>query len=203
MAIVFYSWPMSSGDRVRWALDELGLPYEHKTLDRKGGEHRRPEYLAINPNGKVPGLVDGELAYFESLAIILHLGERHGVAKGLWPSTGQARADALSWTVWGVTELHAYMMQFVYHGLDSPVSYGPTDRSRATADYNGSQLQALLDVLEHRLEGREHLLGDFSLADIPAADALFLGGKLGLGVGERPHVKAWLARCAERPARSR
>lgn len=79
MAIKFYSWPRSSGARVQWALEELGVGYEYVELDPKKQEHRTPQYLAINPHGKVPGLVDGDLTLFESGAILLYLGERYGV----------------------------------------------------------------------------------------------------------------------------
>ena len=151
------------------------MPYELVLLDRQKNENRTPAYLALSPAGKVPALVDDGQPYFESLAILLHLGETYGRELALWPATGPARADALCWSVWGTTELHAYMMQFLYHGLDTPVSYAPDQRSKATADYNHGQLLRLLDVLDERLAAREHLLGSFSLADIPAAQALMFG----------------------------
>ena len=100
MSIRFYSWPSSSGTRVQWCLEELGLAYEHTVLDRSKNEHRAPAYLAVNPNGKVPALVDDGVTWFESAAIVMHLGEKYGVERGLWPAGGQARADAISWTTW-------------------------------------------------------------------------------------------------------
>ena len=91
-------------------------------------------------------------------------------------NAGAARAEALCWTVWGTTELHAYMMQWLYHGLDTPVSYAPADRSKATAAYNHGQYLRMLDALEARLAGRDYILGGaFSLADIPAASSLLSG----------------------------
>src|SRR6185436_5697 len=117
MAIKLYSWPHSSGTRVAWALEELGLAYEFVNLDAKRQEHRKPEYLAVNPHGKVPALVDGNQAFFESGAILLHLGTKYGVEKNLFPAGGsQARADAISWIVWAVAEFGPYMMQYLYHG---------------------------------------------------------------------------------------
>lgn len=203
MSIRFYSWPRSSATRVHWALEELGIPYDQVTLDRAKNEHRAPAYLAINPNGKVPALVDGDQPYFESLAIILHLAESYGRERALWPSAGAARAEALCWAVWGSQELHFYMMQYLYHGLDTPVSYTPEQRSKATADYNHGQLLRLLDVLDARLAGRDYLLDTFSLADIPAASVLLFGTMLGVSVEGRANVEAWLARCRARPARAR
>ncbi len=201
MSIRLYSWPMSSAPGARWALEELGVPYEYIQLDRARKEHRAPAYLAINPNGKVPALVDGGQAYFESLAILLHLGESYGQERGLWPSDGAGRAEALCWSVWAITELRTYMMQYLYHGLDTPVSYAPADRSKATADYNRGQYLWMLEVLDRRLAGRPYLLGDgFSLADIPAAAVLMFGTMLGVGLDGRAHVEAWLGRCRERPA---
>jgi glutathione S-transferase len=131
----------------------------------------------------------------------LYLGEKYGVEKQLWPSaTGQARVDACCWTVWAMTELGNYMMQYLYHGLDTPFSYKPADRSKACAEYNRSQFVRGLDALQARLQGREHLLGAFSLADIPAASWLMLGAMFGLALDSHPRVAEWVERCGERPA---
>jgi len=200
MAIKLYSWPQSSGSRISWALEELGIPYEYIGLDPKKQEHRAPQYLAVNPHGKVPGLVDGDLTFFESGAIVLYLGETYGIEKKLWPAGAQARADAICWTVWAMADVGNSMMQYAYHGLDSPVSYKPVDRSKACAEYNRSQFLRGLDALQARLQEREYLLGAFSLADIPAASWLQLGGLFGVKVDGHPRVADWLKRCSERPA---
>ena len=204
MSIRLYSWQPSSAPGARWALEELGVPYEYIQLDRAKGEHRAADYLAINPNGKVPALVDGGQPYFESLAILLHLADSYGEKRGLWPADAAGRAEALCWSVWAITELRMYMMQFLYHGADTPVSYKPADRSKATADYNHRQYAWMLDVLDGRLATRPYILGDaFSLADIPAASALLVGLALGGGVEGRKNVAAWLERCRARPAFAR
>jgi len=204
MAIKLYSWPHSSGTRVAWALEELGLAYEYVALDAKKQEHRSPDYLALNPHGKVPTLVDGKQSFFESGAILLHLGTKYGVEKNLFPAGGsQERADAISWTVWAMAELGPYMMQYLYHGLDTPVSYRPEDRSKAAAEYNLSQFNRQLDVLEARLGSREYLLSAFSLVDVAAASWLALGIMFGLKLDRHPRVAGWCRRCAERPASKR
>jgi len=201
MTISLHSWPRSSGTRIAWALEELGLPYEYVELDAKKQENRSPKYLAINPHGKVPALVDGEQSFFESGAILLHLGTKYGVEKKMWPAGGgQARADAVSWTVWAMTELGPYMMQYLYHGLDTPVSYKAEDRSKASADYSLSQFNRCLDAIEARLEGREYLLGAFSLVDVAASSWPALGTMFGLKLERHPRVAAWCRRCTERPA---
>ncbi len=199
--IKLYSWPQSSGTRIAWALEELGLPYEYMALDAKKGEHRSAEYLKLNPQGKVPALVDDDELLFESGAILLHLGNRYGVEKNLWPAAkGQARADAVCWTVWAMTELGPYMLQYLYHGLDTPISFKPADRSKAAAEYSHSQLDRLLAALEARLDGREYVLGGFSLADVAAASWLALGTAFGVSLERYPRVAAWLKRCLDRPA---
>jgi glutathione S-transferase len=205
MAVELYSWPQSSGSQACWALEELGIPYQYVELDRKNKEHLAPAYLAINPHGKVPALVDGDQRFFESAAIMLHLGSKYGVDKGLWPAPGsQDRADALSWTVWSATELASYMFQTLYHGMDTPVSYQPQDRSAAAAAYSRSQLDRCLGALEIRLAGRDYLLGSsFSLADLACSAVLSLGVSLGLPLAGLPNTKAWCDRCTARPARAR
>jgi len=204
MAIKLYSWPRSSGTRISWALEELDIPYEYVELDAAKQENRAGSYLAIHPQGKVPALVDGEQTFFESGAILLHLGDKYGIDKQLWPGgTGQARADALSWTVWSMVELGPYMMQVLYHGMDTPVSYRPQDRSKAAAEYSLSQFNRCLDAMQARLDKRENLLGNFTLADLAAASCLQFGAEFGIELDKHPRVVDWFKRCTARPALKR
>jgi glutathione S-transferase len=204
MPIQLYSWPRSSGTRVSWAIEELGVPYEYVEINREKEENLAPKYLAINPQGKVPALVDGDQKFFESGAILLHLGFKYGVEKKLWPGPGsQARADALCWTVWAMADLSPHMMQYLYHGLDTPMSYSPEDRSKAHAEYSLSQLNRQLGALEARLQGHDYLLGDFSLVDVAVAGVAGFGIRLGVNVEKYPRVAAWVKRCFERPALKR
>jgi len=202
MAIELHSSPRSSGTRVSWALEELGVPYQYVEVDMKKKEHLAPAHLAINPHGKVPALVDDGQRFFESLAILLHLAHKYAVERKLWPVPGgQARADALCWTVWSMTELGPYMMQYLYHGMDTPVSYKPEDRSKATAAYNKAQLDRILAALEARLADRDYILGTtFSLADVAAASWLALGIMFGLPLDRHPRTADWCKRCMERPS---
>jgi glutathione S-transferase len=201
MALQLHSWPRSSGTRISWALEELDVPYEYVKVDQEKQEHRSPRYLAINPHGKVPALVDGEQTFFESAAILLHLGDKYGATRRLWPDASDpARADAQCWTVWATTELGNYLMQYVYHGLDSPFSYKPEDRSKACAEYNRAQFVRCLSALEARLNGRQHLLDDFSLVDVASASWLLFGTMLGVALDAQPRVAEWTQRCGERPA---
>jgi glutathione S-transferase len=200
MSIRLYSWPMSSGTRVQWALEELGVPYEYVPLDRSKNEHKAPAYLVLNPAGKVPALVDGDETYFESAAIMIHLGEKYGVERKLWPASGQDRADALSWSVWSMTELHVFALRYIYHGLDSPVSYKPDQRSKAAADVNLAATTRNLAMLDARLASREFLLGGFTLVDVLAGSTVRFIKRVGVSTEAVPHVNAWLARLAQRPA---
>jgi glutathione S-transferase len=203
MTITLYTWPYSSGTKVAWALEELGLPYQSVVLDRTKGENRSSEYLAVHPSGRVPALVDGDVRLFESTAIIAWLGDKYGAEKGLWPRGERERAEALSWTVWTVGDLSAHMMQFAYHGLDSRVSYPPAERSKAAAEYSRSQFERSLDGLERQLADREFVLGGFTLVDVAAASIAGFGQMLGVDFGERKAIRGWSERCAARPARAR
>jgi GST-like protein len=87
--------------------------------------------------------------------------------------------------------------------MNTPVSYKPEDQSKATAAYNKSQLERMLDALEARLGNRDYLIGTFSLADLAAASWLMLGSMFGLPLDRWPRTAAWLKRCTERPALKR
>jgi glutathione S-transferase len=103
-----------------------------------------------------------------------------------------------------MTELGNYMMQYLYHGLDTPFSYKPEDRSKACAEYNRSQFERGLDALNARLRNGGYLVGDaFSLVDIPSASWLMLGSMMGITLDTHPEVAGWVKRCGERPATKR
>ena len=96
------------------------------------------------------------------------------------------------------------MLQYIYHGLDAPMSFDPPDRSKAAAEYSLANSSWHLDMLENRLRDRQFVMGAFSLADIPIAAWLGFGITLGgVPLGQRPAVRAWLDRCSGRSARSR
>ena len=117
----------------------------------------------------MPALQDGD-RLFRVRRDLLHLGDKYGVEKNLWPAGGgQPRADAVSWTVWAMTELGSYMLQYLYHGLDTPISFKKEDRSKAAGDYSLMQFNRQLDALEARLASQDYLLGSFTLADIASA----------------------------------
>lgn len=200
MGITFYYAPRTSSTRVHWALDELALAYEAVRVDLAAGEQRTASFLAINPNGKVAALVDDGASMFESLAILIHLGEKYGVAKGLWPAPGSAQsAEALSWTVWSAVTLGG-------HGLDvlsnTSERVAPELRNEARAEQAKTELAADLAILETKLEGRTYLLGDtFTLADIAVAGAASFFSRIsGADRDAFPRVAAWTARCLGRPA---
>jgi glutathione S-transferase len=203
MTTTLYYWPRSSATRVQWALEELGLPYEKKRLSRDKGENKTPEYLAISPMGNVPALVDDGANLFESLAILVHLGEKYGAAKGLWPKLGSPEAgEALSWTVWSSSELGPARLQYVVQTSDAPYALPKELRSPALADRARKSLYDRIAVLDRRLEGREWLVGKgFSIADVAsAAWVASTQTMLGLSLADYKNVVGWVGRCVCRPA---
>ncbi|WP_394850434.1 glutathione S-transferase family protein [Pendulispora brunnea] len=206
MAITLYYAPMSSATRAFWALEELGIPFEKVKLDLRAGDQKKPEYLKINPNGKVPALVDGEAKIFENLAILFHLGERYGVEKGLWPKADSSvRAEAYSWSVWGLVELVQGARHFALHADAShfPGLLPPERRVGWIAEQARKEWEQNAALLEARLENRAYILGDaFSLADVTVAGNAAFGLRMaGLPMG--PRATDWVGRCMARPAFAR
>ena len=200
MAIVFYYSPWSSAARVHWTLEELGLSYEGKALDLKAGDQKSPAFLEINPNGKVPALVDDGVPYFESAAINIHLGEKYGVDKGLWPAPdAPERGPALSWTVWTAVSLGYVAGKLMFNTSD----YVPAELHHAgQAEQARKELDGLLGLVEARLAKQPYMLGErLSLVDVQlACDLWWFTSVLKLDHAARPHLQAWLAKMTERPA---
>jgi glutathione S-transferase len=205
MAIKFYYQPMTSATRVHWALEELGVPYEKHKVDLAAGEQKKPEYLAINPNGKVPALVDGDAKVFESVAIFTWLGEKYGVEKGLWPRVGTPdHAEALSWLVWGTVEVGPAVFGHAMHATDARMALPKEHRSAHLAQMAKDRWAGFMKVLDGRLAGREYTLGStFTLVDVANASLVgFASMMAGLAV-EGKNVSAWASRCQQRPAMAR
>ena len=191
---VFGRADSSNVQKVLWLLDELGLPFER--LDRGGrfGGLDDPAYRALNPNGRVPTVVDGDLILWESHAIMRHYARRHPEA-GLMPAdpADAARTDmVLDWThttLWHTLGPAFRAVARQGQGRDAP------DVVRALDETAG-----LIATLETLLTGRHHIGGRFGLGDIPPAVALDRWLFLGRDFRPWPAVWSWHRRCAERPA---
>jgi len=193
--IKLYGIRQSRALRSLWALEELGLAYEHVptnfTTDAK-----KPEYLAINPNGRIPALVDGDVTLFESMAINLYLAKKYDT-KGLYPKSEADEARAIQWSFWGMTETEQALLQVLMHRVFLP----EPQRDEIAASAGEEKLAQPLRVLDGALAGKKYLLGDgFTIADLNVAWVLAwaLFGKL--DTSKTPNVARWLGECCGRPA---
>jgi len=193
--ITVYGNPTSRAFRTYWMLEELGVPYEGVPKDSRGGETRTPEFMAINPNGHVPTLVDGELVIWESMAINLYLARKHGGP--LAPRTLEEEAAALQWSFWVMTEVEGHLLTHGMHTSFLP----PAERNAKLAAEARDKLQASLRVLDAPLSRRPWLAGErFSVADLNVAAVLSWTRLMGIDIAGHPHVERWLQTCLARPA---
>lgn len=200
MSITFYYAPQSSATRVHWALEELGLAYEKVRVDLRAGQQKSPDFLAVNPNGKVPALVVDGTPMFESLAIILYLAERWGIEKNLWPRVGTTEhAEALTWSVWGTVAAGGSLWRIFYNTS----TWLPAESHNAVqAEMAKQEFAEAMRILDTRLQGREYLVGDhFTLVDVCNASLLGWASMMNmLDLAAYPNIAAWLGRCRSRPA---
>jgi glutathione S-transferase len=199
MTLVLHASPLSSSTPVQHALAELDVPHELVLYDLSDSRHRTPEFLAKNPNGRVPTLeVDGA-PMFEALAILQWLGDRYGVERGLWPAADTPeRLLALSWTTWTYVTLGSAFQRFNFAGSDRVPAelHHPPMREHAREELDG-----LLRLVDERLATRPYLLGDaFSLVDLVVAGAIAYFAQCGVSTDGHSHVKAWLDRFFARPS---
>lgn len=191
-----YYVPMTRSLRPRWMLEELGVPHELVRLDPKAGDNKTPAYLALNPTGHVPTLVDGEVVLFESAAMLLYLGDKYA-DKGLAPAivASADRAEYLKWIVYGMAELEPGLAATFAHGFRLP-----EDRRKADVlAWGREKAKGAMGPLAARLAGREFLVGErFTAADV------LLGSQLGwarmMGLVEDEVLAGYLKRVMARPA---
>jgi glutathione S-transferase len=200
MSIVFYEAPMSSASPVACALRELDVPHERVRLDLAAGDQRKPEFLKLNPNGKVPTLVVDGTPMFEALAIMMWLGERFGMAARLWPAADDpARLEAMSWSTWAYVTFGSVLYRVVLAtSVDTLKNTAHAEHAQKDAQKDA---QSLLGILDGHLASRPYLLGQsFSLADLIVGSVIAYGTYVGIPVDAHAHVQDWLARCQARPA---
>lgn len=198
--IKLYGVPTSRAGRCLWMFEELGVPFELVPVSFSG-DNKQPEYLAVNPNGRVPALDDDGLVLFESLAINLHLARKYDGGKGLWPASADDQSRAVQWSLWTANELEPHVIAHLLNSRMLPEAMRDAAKVKAAIE----ALPKPLAVLNSALAGREHILGGaFTVADLNIAAVLTLGWKMGAFDAKAfPNVTAWLERVNARPAAKR
>lgn len=203
--ITLYYYPGNASLIVHIVLQELGVPFELRLVDRERQAHKSPEYLRLNPNGSIPALEDGDLVLYETAAICLHLADTHPPAALLPPLGTRDRAHAYKWLAWLSNTLQPTMTSYFYpERLVAPGDAGAAAQVRAQAQ---SRAGEMLDLLDAQLasHGGPWLLGDdYGIVD-PYAFVLCrwtrgFAGPASKPARERPAIGPYLQRMLERPA---
>ncbi len=180
--------------RALWIAKELGLDYEHIPVEIGQAGARKPEYLSINPNGRLPAIDDGGFVLWESLAITLYLAKKHATGR-LYPSTLEGEARAWQWSLWSVQEVDRGVNIWSLHAVRLP----PEDRDPQRLAEALGVLASPFRVLDGALAGSPYLLGDdFTVADLNVAAVI--SRAIDMDLAATPHIGGWLRRCLERPA---
>jgi glutathione S-transferase len=200
MSLTFYYAPMSTASITSLVIEELGVPCEKVKLDLKKGDTNKPEFLKINPNGKVPVIVHDGTAIWESTAITMYLGETFGVEKKLYPPPGTKRGEAMKWITWANVSLGEAVGRFARNAMD----WVPAEQRNAkVAEAAKADVERGLRILDEALEGKSFLLGDYSLADVHVNSLVDWLRHMKFAVGACARLNAWGQRCTARPAYGR
>jgi len=192
--IDFYYWPTPNGWKVSIALEELELPYQTIPVNIGNGDQFNDSFLDISPNAKMPAIVDHDVAgepisVFESGAILYYLAEKTGK---LMPANSQK--EMLEWLFWQTANQGPMAGQ-----LSHFINYAPDGQDYGKKRYAG-EYDRNLGVLERRLDDREYILGEYSIADIISFPWVLIAKPLGASLDKFPNVQAWRGRVKERPA---
>ncbi len=190
--ITLYGSANSSAGRCVWLLEELNVPYEQKELNMKAREQKSPWFLKLNPNGKVPVLVDGEFVLWESQAINQYLAEKY--KPELLGRTLEDKANISKWIWWSTLHVQKYFDTILYFVL---FNVGSKD----VAIKAGEDVKPFLTILNDHLEKRDFMVGtEFTLADLSVAAVINTGFGLEYDFTPYPSIVAWMGRMKTRPA---
>ena len=190
-----YGNPQSRAARCLWMLEEIGEPYQLIEKSTRAEDLQSADYLRLNPNARIPTLVDGDVVLWESMAINLYLAEKY---PGPMHCSGPpSLGHAAQWSFWAMLELEPLLLDLLMHR--ALLSESARDPSYAERDE--LLLQRPLRVLNAALGAREFLGdGGFEVADLNVASILVWGKMARLSLGAHPEVKRWLDKCLARPA---
>jgi GST-like protein len=195
--IDLYTWTTPNGRKVSIMLEELGLPYRVHPIDIGKGEQFKPEYIALNPNSKIPTIVDSDgpggapLQMMESGAILIYLADKSG---RLLPAAGRERYAVLEWLMFqmgGVGPMFGQVHHFL-RAAKEPVPYAIERYTKET--------RRLYGVLNARLEGADYLAGAYSIADIATYPWVARHEWHKTDLNDFPQVKRWFDAISARPA---
>ena len=196
MATTIYGISGSRAIRALWGIEESGIEYTHVPA-HFFNDTKTDEYLTVNPNGRIPALVDGDVHLFESMAINLYLAKKY--APALYPDNEVDQAYAYQWSTWAISEIEPLQMQIVVQKF-----FVGDKTNQKIIDSATESLQRPLKVLDAHLAGRDYLLGDsFTVADLNLAGVMLLMQMIEFDLDEHQNVSAWLGRCYERDALKR
>ncbi len=192
--IDLYTAPTPNGWKVSIALEELGVPYTARLVDILKGEQKTPWFRAINPNGRIPAIVDraaDDFAVFESGAILVYLAEKMG---RLLPTDAKSRSRVMQWLMFQMGGVGPMMGQ-----TNVFFRYFP-EKIQPAIDRYQNETRRLLSVLDGHLRDHEYLAGDYSIADIANWSWVRTHNWSGVSIAHLPHLRRWLDRIAARPA---
>ncbi|KYG70576.1 hypothetical protein AZI85_01140 [Bdellovibrio bacteriovorus] len=193
--IKIYGSPMSSAGRCYWMLEELGVPYEAMPLNMSEKEHKSEAFLKLNPNGKIPVIVDGDFVLWESMAITNYLAKKFEsplAAKNL-----QEESLIQQWSLWGLIDFQEPAVNWMIQELFVPAEH----RNHQIIENAKKALPRVLEVLNRGLEGKTYLVGNrFTVADVNvgAVTNILLGLKYDLKA--YPNVQKWMGEFQQRAA---
>lgn len=191
--IDLWTWTTPNGRKVSIMLEELGLPYRAHAIDITNKEQFEPEFLKISPNNKIPAMVDNEtgMTLMESGAIMIYLAEKTG---RFLPTDSEGRHRTLEWLMWQMGGIGPFLGQ-AHHFLKFNPGKAPYAEERFFAE-----AQRLYGVLDKRLEGREYIVDDYTIADMATWPWISRYEWQRIDLNDYPNVKRRYVEIAERPA---
>ena len=179
--------------RVRLTAAVLGLELEEQRLDFAKGEHKAPEYLALNPNGQVPTLVDGDFVLTESRAIMQYLASKKPES-GLLPRDERARADVTRWQFWDSSHFSPQVGTLAFQRVLKPMM-GMGEPDVGKVEEALANFRRFAAVLDKRLAGGKYIVGDaMTIADLTIASSLMYATQADVPLAEFAHIQTWFAR---------
>ena len=194
MTLKIYGIARTRAFRALWVAKELGLDYEHDPVEIGTDGAQRPEFLAINPNGRLPAIDDDGFVLFESLAITMYLAKKNSSGT-LYPGTLEGEARTWQWSMWALSEVDRGVNIWSLHAIRLP----PAERDAAKLAEALTVLVKPFKVLDAAVAEQPYLIGnDFTVADLNVAAVI--SRAIDMDLSANPNLKAWLTRCLERPA---